>query len=565
LIGVTVRGFMCHVGDSPTGALEGNRMMKAPTGNRGRLSATLPVTVLAILLMLPTEVAAVTSGGWNNLGQGATATTPALNDKTETFYSVGNLLYVGGDFTNAGGLPNGDHIAVWNGTAWSALGGGLGDPACAVYAIAVDPVTGLVFAGGSCQDAGGDVAADRIAVFNGSTWAHLTNVSLNGPVFALAVIGRYLYIAGGFSRQMLGTPANAIVRWNIDTHGMESITPAIDSIGGTPAAIQPDGAGGFYLGGNFIDAAGDTSADFISHWTGGMTWTRLGNVPLNARVRALSMDGGNLYVGGEFTSAGGVSGADKVAKWNGSSWSAIGGASFFGTSAGVAVFGIWADHGSVVASGYFNNAGGNAKADGIAAFNGTTWTNVGTSASGTDGPVSLNTTMFCVRVVGARLYLGGLDSSIADNPMMGSSAWYRFRQPDGLIKVGTGAFVGNNIYNTNAKNQIRSVTVPRGQSATFTIQIVNDGLAMDSFNLKGGQSGSGFTARYTVGGVNVSGQVNTGTYPFSLAPGATKTVTLQVSVGSGAVVGSSKSFLVTATSTGGGTARDAVKATVKAS
>ena len=54
---------------------------------------------------------AATSGGWSNLGHGATATTPPLNGTVETFTSVGTTLYVGGDFIDAGGLPKADHIA----------------------------------------------------------------------------------------------------------------------------------------------------------------------------------------------------------------------------------------------------------------------------------------------------------------------------------------------------------------------------------------------------------------------------------------------------------------------
>src|SRR5436190_11106667 len=111
--------------------------MTSLTGIRYGARAALVLAMLAMALMLPTEAAAVTSGGWSNLGHGSLSTTPPLNDRVQTFYSVGSKVYLGGDFTNAGGLANADHIAIWNGTSWSALGGGLGDAASAVYAIAV--------------------------------------------------------------------------------------------------------------------------------------------------------------------------------------------------------------------------------------------------------------------------------------------------------------------------------------------------------------------------------------------------------------------------------------------
>jgi hypothetical protein len=37
----------------------------------------------------------------------------------------GSDVYVGGVFTDAGGNPNADRIARWDGSAWQALGGGL--------------------------------------------------------------------------------------------------------------------------------------------------------------------------------------------------------------------------------------------------------------------------------------------------------------------------------------------------------------------------------------------------------------------------------------------------------
>ena len=59
--------------------------------------------------------------------------------------------------------------------------------------------------------------------------------------------------------------------------------------------------------------------------------------------------------------------------------------------------------------------------------------------------------------------------------MNGYAASYRFRQPDGQIKTGTGAFVGNNIYNTTGKKQTKGLTVHRNQMGTFSIQFSNDG------------------------------------------------------------------------------------------
>src|SRR6187549_4289375 len=131
-------------------------------------SIGLASLILTVAVTVPGPATGATSGGWSNLGHGATTTTPALNDKVQSFALSGTKLYVGGDFTNAGGVAAADHVAMWNGTTWSALGGGLGDSPSAVYALAVDGTR--VYAGGSFQNAGGETSGDGLAVFDGSGW-----------------------------------------------------------------------------------------------------------------------------------------------------------------------------------------------------------------------------------------------------------------------------------------------------------------------------------------------------------------------------------------------------------
>ncbi len=538
------------------------RRSKVRGARAGAVLAVLTVMASALVATAP-GAAAATSGGWSNLGHGAPASMPALNTKVETFTNVGGTLYVGGDFINAGGLGAADHIATWNGTRWAALGGGLGDAASAVYSIAVDPASGLVFAGGSFQNAGGDTAADRIAVFNGTTWTSLGGVGLNAPAFALTIIDGILYVGGSFDNVNGIQAADAVAAYSIGGGGWFAVTDASGDIGGTVSSLVPDGSGGLFMGGSFINADGIAAADFVTHWTGGTSWSALGaTAAINDRVRALAISGNDLYVGGDFTDAGGNTDADRVAHWNGSSWSSVG-PSVFGV--GTSIYALAVDGGTVIAAGFFNNAGGQARMDGIAAFRDGSWTNVGTSANGANGPVSLNTLMTSLRVVGSRLYLGGLDSSIGDATMNGYAASFRLRQPDAQI-ASTAAFVGNGIYNTTGAQQARSRTVHRNQSGTFSVKIGNDGLGVDSSTVRGAGSNARFTVSYFSGNTNITAQVVAGTYPIAdLAAGGNRTLTVKVRVAAGTPVGTSRSFLVTATSTGAGAPKDAVKATVIAS
>jgi hypothetical protein len=71
---------------------------------------------------------------------------------------VGPDIYVGGDFTSAGGVANTTYIARWDGSSWHALGDGLNG---SVYAFAV--IGYDLYVGGAFTGAGGNPLANHIA------------------------------------------------------------------------------------------------------------------------------------------------------------------------------------------------------------------------------------------------------------------------------------------------------------------------------------------------------------------------------------------------------------------
>jgi hypothetical protein len=168
-------------------------------------------------------------------------------------------------------------------------------------------------------------------------------------------------------------------------------------------------------------------------------------------------------------------------------------------------------------------------------------------------------------VVGSRLYVGGLQTLIGGGAQANFAAFFRLRQPDGLIKTQGTAFAGDNVFNGTGAGQTRSLN-KQGQNGTFTIRIVNDAYHhQDGFTIEGPGSGGGFTARYFAGTTNITPQVVFGTYQVNpIAPGQSRTITLRVTVGNGVADGTRRSWKVTATSTGQGGPQDVVKATVVA-
>ena len=77
---------------------------------------------------------------------------PGLNGHVTALHRVGTELYLGGNFTNAGGIAAADRIAKWDGVNWHALGTTpLGNGS--VFAIA--HYGGKIYAGGTFVNAGG--------------------------------------------------------------------------------------------------------------------------------------------------------------------------------------------------------------------------------------------------------------------------------------------------------------------------------------------------------------------------------------------------------------------------
>ncbi|MEO6349144.1 MAG: hypothetical protein ABIP53_00650, partial [Candidatus Limnocylindrales bacterium] len=226
---------------------------------------------------LSIEVAPDLSGaglpGWSALG----ADGGALNGDVKAIAVAGPDVYVGGSFTNAGGIPEADYVARWDGSLWSALGSngpGVGAIGGSVNAIVVDGVD--VYVGGGFTNVAGIAEADNVARWNGTTWSALGSTSaLNLPVFAMA-----------------------------------------------------DFQGSLIVGGSFTNAGGVAAADNVARWNGA-AWSALGSNEsgdgaLSAEVAALLVANEVLYVGGSFNNAAGIPEADSFARWNGTTWTAIG-------------------------------------------------------------------------------------------------------------------------------------------------------------------------------------------------------------------------------------------------
>jgi len=110
---------------------------------------------------------------WSALSGPSGAGVSAGSVKAMVVYDDGSgpALWVGGDFTTAGGLIA-NRLARWNGSAWSPVNGFSGTELHHVYALAVyDDGTGASLYVGGFFEAVGGVTVGHVARWDGSAWS----------------------------------------------------------------------------------------------------------------------------------------------------------------------------------------------------------------------------------------------------------------------------------------------------------------------------------------------------------------------------------------------------------
>lgn len=534
----------------------------------GGKTAALALLASGVLYFAVTASAAG-PGGWDHLGHGATTSTPALDGSVDALNADNaGTLYVGGNFLNAGGHAAADHIASWNGSAWSTVGPNLnGD----VHAIAYH--AGKVYVGGTFTNAGGDPNADFLAVWDGSHWSPFCtstgpDPAFGGSVNALQIIGSTLYVGGSFQNGADINAADYLVACNLNTGVANSTVDTDGDINGGVYALTAANGGTLYAGGQFINMDGIPAADHVASFGGG-AWQAMGSGPsvgggaVDSFVRSITSDGTNVYVGSDSVNIAGIANADHAARWNGSAWSAMS-SNTAGTDgwfpASSFIYSMTTSGHLVFAAGSFQNANGNPLADDIAYFNGTAWHSLGSNGAG-NGPFIGNG--LALAPFRQHLITGGNFTSAGGDTLAQNAASFPILQPDARIgTAASGPFVGNGVYSATGQGESKTISVARGHSGVLFANIQNDGLTADDLKVGATGQAAGFAVHYFRGATNVTAQVNAGTFSTgSLAPGAN--VTLKIVVNLASTSANQGSFLIKAMSKPGAQP-DAVLATIKA-
>lgn len=386
------------------------------------------------IMGLFTEIGGVTASGlaqwngttWSNIGNISLITT-----NREFTLDNQNRLFVAEDLFTIG-EEAGVGIAYWNGTQWQTIDEPTGQGVDGSIMDLEVNSTGLVYAAGLFQLAG-DKLASGIAQWNGTEWqpvgeeAHCQLCPPGYLIRDMAVSANdNLYIVGAFDT-IGNLPAHYVAQWNgtqwsalgAGIAGEYEFGPYVVAVNSqehvfaaTPFEIMEwDGTEWVNIGGagaidlvvgpnDLLYGAFDETGDHhVSVWDG-TTWTRLGGEVRGVESLLISPTG-ELYATGQiyFNST-----LQLLMHWTGTQWEVVGpDLSATGSSHKNALDGAFDSAGNLYITGEFWFEHEGQRMNGIARWDGTTWTPLG---SGIDYNNYASGKALAINQTG-QLFLGG--------------------------------------------------------------------------------------------------------------------------------------------------------------
>lgn len=148
---------------------------------------------------------------WHGMGSGVNGTVRAI-------INYDNKIFVGGEFTEAGGNPV-QNIAYWDGTDWHAAG--------CINGVVHDLIVfnNNIYAAGDFDVCIGSTETN-FAVWNGSSWTPIDGMV--GTVYKMETTQDDIVLGGNFSFGMLATQVN-VIKWN-PTQSFQHFYPSMNAI-----------------------------------------------------------------------------------------------------------------------------------------------------------------------------------------------------------------------------------------------------------------------------------------------------------------------------------------------
>ncbi len=270
----------------------------------------------------------------------------------------------------------------------------------------------LYVAGPSTVDGASLSGAHGILRWNGTSWsvpgANLTDSTVSSLRSLDDGTGPALYAAGKFTLAGI-TGTVPVIRWDGISWSAVGANPFAlpASTSGTDVAVFDDGAGPkIYL--SSTRTLGMSGPDDNVWRLDGAAWTPVSSAATRGVYALQVFDGGSgprLVAGGAFAQIGGTT-VNGIASWDGSSWSTLGTGLGPTGQYSVSAMTVFEDGGVpvLIAGGIFGTAGG-IPARGVAEWDGTSWSFVG------NGATTVITHLLVADVgQGPRLFAGGYNS-----------------------------------------------------------------------------------------------------------------------------------------------------------
>lgn len=390
--------------------------------------------IVIIFMMI---VCCVKAQHWQGLSSTLDATVQALLTD-----SGNNLLYVGGNFQNAGGI-SAKGIAKWNGSTWDSLG-------CNNFGItSILEFNNKIYSNGICSLG--------LAQWTGSTWQSLSGTFL--PASGLFATTSYLYIGGNFD-SIDGIPASKIAKWDgINWSAIDTTT-----WNGLYSKCAINYQGDLYVAGDISN----TIADVVARWNG-TQWFPLGNNSMGShsgRVNCFAEYKNELYIGGMFTTSNGNPG-NGIVKWDGAQYLDVGG--------GVGPFPgqVWAMkvfNGDLYVAGSFIFVGnGMTTFCRIAKWDGTNWCTVSDT---------INAPITSLEVYNNELYIGGGFTQINNDTIRFIAKWVGGNFGDSCSSVSINEL-------TATANSISLYPNPVKDNIIINYSLRNKNASLQLFNMLG--------------------------------------------------------------------------------
>lgn len=361
-------------------------------------------------------VARFEGGAWQALGGPEWGLSRTVRSITTVDSGAGPELYVAGDFESAQD-PAAKYVAKRVGQTWQPIGA----PQSKCSSIA------SFSSGGVEQLHAAFENPSRVSRWDGSTWVSIGDTNANGAIAQIETIdyggGRELYAVGAFT-SIGGTNATNIAKWNgLQWAPLGSGMPSF-----TIAITRFDHGGNSYL----YAAMGLTGAGVqpLRRWDG-VSWASVPAALQNfssvaaPHTDCLAVYGGQLYAGGTFEQIGNAA-AQNIARFNGTSWSPVAGG-LGDPNDSTFVFDLEVhDDGAgpkLFAGGLFPVANGASGANSVACWDGAAWSHMDGGLLQSSGAGRAHALKSANSPNGPKLYVGGMFAASGEFGASNIASW----------------------------------------------------------------------------------------------------------------------------------------------